>query len=613
MEPPKRRLKIILARAFAHASVQDKGLDPSTGAARMAIHASTGDWLLNALWVGEGWPADVRGALDTLPSDPVSREFMLIARRFSPGAIELLEEKGANWADESGAAHIEAPGLLVIRDAESAREQAHHPPFSWSPSALAAAESLLARDWPTGIGTTELATLTHHSPAQVSQVLQRFDELGWTVKYGPKRGPSAHRELIEQEELLNAWASALAAQERDVRLAHRTMRSPLSFLENELSQALEDGVRWALSGWAAANELAPLVDTVPSLQIYVHEDDFATALDRAMRDAGLSDVAEGGRVAFLPATDSIFALANQGASGPIVSAPRVYADLLWLGGRGEEAAEHLKEEVLDQSRFVRGATSAPAGLVEWERDCLDRLASLTQERPRLAGHYERGSWSASYRLLGVADRPDLRRFMAVLREVAGHETGWPPWWVPTSTDLRPQPVAGAIECWFDAEGLAEWAEIDYWRADPEGRLFLLRPYQEDASAEGLTREPRTKLDLNLPIWRTGECLLHAERLALRLDATKIQFMTHWTGLEGRRLATVASQRHRMTPTSPAAEDEVVSYIELSPEEIQSDLAGVVRDLVDPLYAVFDFFEPPSGIYEEELAEMRSGSNRVPGH
>ncbi|HET8862848.1 MAG TPA: hypothetical protein VFM94_06335, partial [Solirubrobacterales bacterium] len=341
---------------------------------------------------------------------------------------------------------------------------------------------------------------------------------------------------------------------------------------------------------------------------YVHEDDFAGPLDQAVRDAGLSDVAEGGRIIFFPATDSVFALAQQKASGPIVSPPRVYADLLWLGGRGVDAAEHLKAEVLDR-RMPTDGPEAPPGLVRWERDCRKRLTSLTESRPALAEHYARGTWSSSYRLVGVPDRPDLRKFMAILREVAGHETGWPAWWVPSSADVRPQPVAGAIECWFDADALAEWAEADYWRADPEGRLFLIRAYQEDAPREELTREPGTRFDLTLPIWRTGECLLHAERLARRLDADSIQFMMRWTDLEGRRLAALADRQWKMPPTPPAAEDEVISYLEVHPEQIRTGLADVVRELVDPLYARFDFFEPPSDIYEEELAEMRSGSRQ----
>jgi hypothetical protein len=67
-------------------------------------------------WAGEGWPEDVRrgaaGVPERWPADVV-----LLAHRLSPGAIEWLRDRGANWADEAGQARIPGPdGLIVIRD-----------------------------------------------------------------------------------------------------------------------------------------------------------------------------------------------------------------------------------------------------------------------------------------------------------------------------------------------------------------------------------------------------------------------------------------------------------------------------------------------------------------
>lgn len=606
MEAANNRLLKLIAGALEGVSIEDAGIDPSTGATRLAIHGSAGSWQLSALWVGEGWPADVRNAFERLPPGPLPPELVLTARQFSPGALELLEERRANWVDESGNGRIDGPGLFLIRRTAAA-VQAPRSTFSWSPSAIATAEALLARDWSAGVGTTELATLAHHSPAQVSQVLQAFDEKGWTVKYGPKRGPNARRELVDSEDLLDSWSRFLAEQEREPRLTHRTLRSPLDFLHGELSQALDREVRWAFSGWAAAHELAPLADTVPSLQIYVHEDDIAGPLDRAIKGAGLSDVAEGGRVAFFPAGDSALTLAQRGRAGPIVSTPRVYADLLALGGRGADAAVHLRDEALGNIHPTAGQREAPSGLVAWEQECRDRLEALAEGQPDLADLYRLGTWSASYRLLGIAEQPDLRRFVAIMREARGHETGWPPWLMPDRSEAGPRPVGGLVECWFSETVFGDAAHADFWRADPEGRLCLIRGFQEDSTRHPMAPKPGVGLDLTLPIWRAGECLLHAERLAHRLDATGIQFMLRWRGLEGRKLAALADNGWMMPPTGPASEDEVTSYVEIRPEEVQARLPEIVRTLLDPLYTDFDFFEPPAGIFEQELAKMRAGT------
>jgi hypothetical protein len=83
----------------------------------------------------------------------------------------------------------------------------------------------------------------------------------------------------------------------------------------------------------------------------------------------------------------------------------------------------------------------------------------------------------------------------------------------------------------------------------------------------------------------------------------------WTGLRGRKLATIAGRRRMMEPTRAAVDDDLRGFTETTPGEIAADLPGVVRRLVDPLYASFDFYEPAAEIYDEELTLMRSGDFR----
>jgi hypothetical protein len=599
-----KRIKALLSRTFSDAVVEELGADRS-GALRLSLSGRFGNTRLRGVWIGAGWPADLQRALVQLDDpQPWPTDLVLLGQQMSPGTVALLEQRKANWADEAGSAWIVAPGAIVNRQGQGKTGPAQA--LSWTPATIAVAEALLARDWSAGVKTAELANLVQWSPGRVSNALQRFDEEGWTVKFGPQRGSTAVRELSDPAGLLDAWAVAAASQDRELRLAHRTMRSPLGFLEDELATALDDEVRWALSGWAAAHLLAPISDAVPSLQIYVHEDDFAGPLDRSIRAAGLTDVADGGRVAFFPAHPSILVLAQPRPTGAaIVSPPRVYADLLYMGGRGEDAALHLREEALDRTVFRSDRRQAPGGIVSWERDCRQRLHDLALDRPELTDAYARGMWSASYRLIGTSERPPARRLLAILREIAGHETDWPVWMPLETENSRPHLVEGAIECWLsDTTDFADAAHADYWRAEPDGRLCLIRGYQEDSDEGRMAATPQTRLDLTLPIWRTGECLLHAERLALRLDATSVQFMMRWTGLRNRRLATLDHPGRFVFPTAPSAQDEVISFVESSPAEIAGDLPGTVRRLVEPLYESFDFFEPAPTIYTEELATMR---------
>jgi transcriptional regulator with XRE-family HTH domain len=598
-----KRQAQLLSKAFDGASVQIHG-ETRDGTVAFSIHGLEGNWHLRAVWAGEGWPADVMRVLDELHTRPLPPDLVITARTFSPGAIELLTAHEANWADENGSARIRGQGLLLVRDA--APGHVEKPPFSWSPSALAVAETLLAGDWREGVSTGKLARLIDWSPPQVSQVLGAFDEKGWTVKYGPQRGPTARRELSDREGLLESWTHEVATGEREIRLAHRSMSSPLAFLSEELAEKLNEEVRWALSGWAAAHELAPYSSSVPSLQIYIHEEDFGGPLERAMRATGLADVAEGGRVAFIPAPASVLALSQQEGGLPLASSPRIYADLLSFGGRGADAADHFKEEVLDPRSQFGGAHDPPQGLVDWEHSCRRRLHDLLQGQHE-RNFYEPGAWSASYRLLDIENRPDARTLSGMLREIRkteGRETGRPVWWSPDSGENRPRPVDGEIECWFRDMLPADPSHADYWRADPRGRLCLIRPYQEDWEYD---LAPGTAFDLILPIWRTGECLLHAERMARRLEARTIQLMMRWTGLRSRQLKALEGRR-RLGQTYLAERDEVVGYVQTIPNEIDQHLPELVQRLLAPLYESFDFFEPPGEVFEEQLETMRDRGN-----
>ncbi len=185
------------------------------------------------------------------------------------------------------------------------------------------------------------------SQAQISTVLAGFDRAGWTRKLGAQRGPRAWRILAESDGLLSAWSAAVAEEPRKRRLGHRATRDAMILLHDALAPALEKGTKWGLSGWAGAEVRAPFMTAVPSLQIYVAEDQFAGPLSEAMETAGVREVEDGARVVFWAADERVLALADRDGGLPVVSPPRLYADLTALGGRGHDAAEHIKSELID--------------------------------------------------------------------------------------------------------------------------------------------------------------------------------------------------------------------------------------------------------------------------
>ncbi len=302
------------------------------------------EYRLEAIWVGQGWPSNL-DALDDVPS-PWPRRLVVAARRFSPGALERLSELDANWVDETGRAHIEGPdGFFVLRE-PLIEEKRPDRKFRWSPSAEQIGEFLLTHAGD-AVNAHEIAMQTGWSHAQISNVLRQFDAQSWTQKSGASRGRYARRRVAEPGALLEAWAEFAGGVERDRVLTHRVVRDPMTFLHDDLAPALAETFPWAASGWAGLELAAPFTTAVPVLHIYVAEAALVDGhLRGVMASLRLREVDEGARVEFWGAAPTVLALATEARGLPVVSPPRLYGDLLALGGRGEDAAAHIREELI---------------------------------------------------------------------------------------------------------------------------------------------------------------------------------------------------------------------------------------------------------------------------
>jgi hypothetical protein len=332
---------------------------PSGGGADLVARTRDGRAIdIEVKWAGEGWPQDVRRVVAAV-GEQWPRNAVLLARHLSPGAIEWLRERGVNWADEAGQARIIGPGgLIVVREPARLPDRGGGPrSFSWSKSAVAVAEAILAHE-DRSLRVAELAEESDWSTAQVAKVLKSFDGQGWTAKRGAARGTGAQRRPADADGLLAAWSAAVADSPRTTRIAHRATKDSMALLRNDLAPALDRTTDWAVSGWAGLELAAPFATTTPNLHIYIADTDFAAPLSEAMEEGGLREVDEGGRITFWAADARIFTCARRVEEIPIVSAPRLFADLSSFAGRGGDAADHVKAELIDP--LHPGSTGHPA-------------------------------------------------------------------------------------------------------------------------------------------------------------------------------------------------------------------------------------------------------------
>ncbi len=185
-------------------------------------------------------------------------------------------------------------------------------------------------------------------------------------------------------------------------------------------------------------------------------------------------------------------------------------------------------------------------------------------------------------------------------------TGWPPFWLPERPEIAPQPVDGAVQCWL---GLPETARLpgdaahcDFWRVTPGAKAYLARGLQEDG-LDG--RTPGTLFDVTLPIWRTGEVLLYAGRLASAMGAAgELAFKVRWSGLQGRSLTFVTDWSRSTGGNHRAAQDAVEVSASIPLASIEDNLPEILHSLLRPLYETFTFFDLPDWLVSQELSKMR---------
>jgi hypothetical protein len=139
-------------------------------------------------------------------------------------------------------------------------------------------------------------------------------------------------------------------------------------------------------------------------------------------------------------------------------------------------------------------------------------------------------------------------------------------------------------------------------------MFLIRGYQEDGELAGRApaREPGTTFEVTVPVWRVAECLLHASRLADRLESESMRVLVRWEGLEGRQLVSFNQMEYFLPGTYVARSDAVTSTGTIEVATIRDTLPEVVNELVRTLYEVFDFFVPPENFCATQINRMLQG-------
>ncbi len=168
-----------------------------------------------------------------------------------------------------------------------------------------------------------------------------------------------------------------------------------------------------------------------------------------------------------------------------------------------------------------------------------------------------------------------------------HTFGWPIAVVMHNVDeYRPKPKADGIVAEIATQDKSSY---DYWAIRKDGDFFLFKSLFED------TRLPR-HIFYDTRVVRTTETLLYCSRLYAQLGVpttTPVNIRVRYGGLAGRTIGKTGGSRR---PGVISREDEVNSEIHVPLARIESELVELVKQLTQPVFIVFDFFELPDTSY-----------------
>lgn len=296
----------------------------------------------------QAYPRDVREAMWRLDEvvSAMNRPRQLIplvaAEALSPGAKDLLRQRGVAYFEHSGTLYLRWRQWLINidRPTKARAKKASTTLFSKARDQVVHALLVHRGEWLTG---NELSKLAQTSTYTCSKVLEELERREWCESHGA--GPKRRRRLVEPGALLDAWAEQWPKRKESRSRWYVFPRTPDGLLTQLTYQIEQSGssAPWAFTGTAAANVYAPLLTSVETAELIVppgQTQPFAEMLS-------LKPAEKGANVMLVERDGAALLFRDRHPEYPAwFASPFIqYLDLLDGRGRNKELAQHVREKL----------------------------------------------------------------------------------------------------------------------------------------------------------------------------------------------------------------------------------------------------------------------------
>jgi hypothetical protein len=185
-------------------------------------------------------------------------------------------------------------------------------------------------------------------------------------------------------------------------------------------------------------------------------------------------------------------------------------------------------------------------------------------------------------------------------------SGWPVWLdtrYNNNADDRPYVHDGGWQTLMaDLDG-GWFSMFEYLRYDPRGAFFIRRVMQDDLTEKV---QAGTALDATLMIFRVTEVIAAGINIAKATgwsEEHSASFAFRWTGLKDRRLTPWVNSFRSLGARGQSSTESVDAFVEVPIGTPHSALGPYVKTAVDPLFSVFDGYEPSVEAVETNVQKV----------